>query len=319
MYDTIKFDKYFYNSRSDPSRVVRYLRDVKPSSDTRWISEGWLGNNMRVKLRQNEISVSGSLSKYLLGSNAYTLTSDTAADAFEKMCDELHLNIMDANVRRIDFATCLQTDLPVMCYYQLFGDKARFSKVRTAKETLEYYKNRRSAAKTSSPEFVIYDKIAEMKSKGNVIPSEFVGQNLLRMEMRLIGSLSKRLGWAEVAPSQLVCKNTYEQLVKMWGDWYFSIPKIGCNINDDVMRKAETPKKLTEILLADLLNKRSDRDNYIESAIYHAALMNGWDAKKCRMAKKKFNEILFANSTSDNGGMIEELDEKVRMIVENAR
>src|SRR5690625_930228 len=61
-------------------------------------------NNLRVYVSERGVSIQGSLSKYHLSDNMQTLRRQDTEQAIQRLSDDLHLPIKEAQVSRVDFA-----------------------------------------------------------------------------------------------------------------------------------------------------------------------------------------------------------------------
>lgn len=159
--------------------VSSYLSDVKPTYVDRDTGELYAKgklDGLDIKETSRGIKIKGSLAKYYFGNNLETLTRDQTKEAFDKMCDSLHLDINDAALSRIDIATNFIVSEPPQNYYSFFGDAARLNKSQQG-STL-YFSNKSRA-------IVFYDKCKEAKAHKMDIPDEFKNKNVLRYEYRL--------------------------------------------------------------------------------------------------------------------------------------
>lgn len=228
MYDTVKF-KIEGATVGNPLTVARYLKDVEEHNSERrghWISGKLSGNGGDYTVTANSFGVflNGSLAKYKLPSNAYTMTRRTTAEAVQELSDELHCDVGAAIVTRADFSTVFPTKRPPSDYYNGLLSLAHYKRLLTNTDTLYFRQNERT--------LVFYDKTKEAAAKGAKIPESLRGCNLLRYELRLLKHLQNRFRWdGAVTGAALSDERFYIQFMKMWEGEFYRIRKMNQNYN----------------------------------------------------------------------------------------
>lgn len=248
MFDTVNF----WIDRSDtaegnPFAVLPYLCEVvEQQSDKRGYScSGKLGD-YSVCCFQTGISLKGSLAKYYLPSNVYTLTRQTAAEALEKMSDELSLNMGAAKVTRLDVSTIIPTKRPPTDYYSGLGNKPHFDRRQYNADTLYYDQRQR--------QLIFYDKTKEASGKGAIIPPTLNGCNLLRYEIRFLSHTQRLLKSPDpITGATLTDSRFYYSIVKRWKTEFDTIKKI--NTISTMKDSIKTPKEAQKALFALLLQE----------------------------------------------------------------
>lgn len=231
MYDTINLwlgrDEV---AGSDLLACLSSLTNVSENSkDGCYYYKGRL-KNYTVFINDTGISLKGSLAKYHLNDNIKTLNRGDSKRAIEQMDNELGLPISKARVIRLDFAQNLLMRYEPEAYYQYLGDCRYYQRLLQPKSL--YYNNSKRVK-------LFYDKIAETKKQGLIIPEIFTGQNLLRFELRFVRQLSKQFKTG-VTANQLKDERFYMELVNRWISEYQNIQKNNLiNLNHSKMK---TPK-----------------------------------------------------------------------------
>lgn len=92
----------------DTFAIVPYLTDVTERQNERqgYTCTGRLGD-YQVNISNNGVSFYGSLAKYYLPSNVYTLTRRAVQEALQMMSDQLHTDMTAATVLRADISTVI--------------------------------------------------------------------------------------------------------------------------------------------------------------------------------------------------------------------
>ena len=225
MYDTVNFWVDGGNI-GNPFDVVQYLSDVEQrNSEKRGYScTGHLGDYTATVYNRG-ISLKGSLAKFQLPSNVYTLTRRTAEEAIERMGDLLHINFGAAIVTRVDVSTVFPTKRPPTDYY------SRLER-----------------------QLIFYDKTKEATAKGAKIPDTLVNCNLMRFEARITKHVCKHCQRDEVTAATLTDSNFYYGIVQMWRNEYKTIRKIS---NSNIMESTpKTPKEAENALFSMLLQEQ---------------------------------------------------------------
>ena len=158
MYDTVNLWLPMYDiGNLNVSNVLQQMQDYT-EHETKEGQNYYTGtfDNYKVSVSGQGVSLKGSLAKYFLPDNFHTLTRSDSTRAFIQLSDELHLPVMKAKVRRIDFAQNLIMDYPPETYYPFLGECRYFVRKPIGKSL--YYSN-------GQKEKVFYNKVAEGKAK----------------------------------------------------------------------------------------------------------------------------------------------------------
>lgn len=197
-----------------PAHVEPYLKHItehKNELGQNYIT-GMLGSNYKAAVSVSGISLKGSLAKYFLIDNFHTLTRADCQRAIEKMSDELHLPIDKAIIRRIDLAQNFIMKYEPETYYNYLGQCPHFK--RFIQPNSVYYNNGKKT-------MIFYNKIAEGKTKGLIIPEVWHGQHVLRYEMRFEKRLPEQFNMPEINGSTLYAEKFYMELIKRWVEGYW--------------------------------------------------------------------------------------------------
>ncbi len=309
MYDSVNFWIDGVMVGVDPFTIAQYLTDQSEHNSARGYSISGRAGDYMVNAYESGISLKGSLPKFLLSDNIHTLSRAGARDAIEKLSDTIHLPIKLAKVTRIDVSTVLMMKREPNEYYNQLGNKPRFERVQSTKNTLYY--------NTGKRQLIFYDKKAEAKAKGVKIPIGFEDANLLRFEARFTQRLPKQLKRPEITGATLTDKKFYTEMVKRWGNEYFSINKLKTvSIMDTTNIK--TPKDGVNAMLSILLQEKGQ--DFINGYIADLRAKNTYsDPKYYSRLKDDLNRLIVASTTTDQSELINELDKAVKEIVLNCR
>lgn len=310
MFDTVNFWIDRSNTaEGNPFAVLPYLCEVvEQQSDKRGYScSGKLGD-YSVFCYQAGISMKGSLAKYFLPSNVYTLTRQTAKEALEKMSDELHLNMAAAKVARLDVSTVIPTKRPPADYYNGLGNKPHFRRLQAHHDTLYYNQSFR--------QLIFYDKTKEAAAKSALIPPTLNGCNLMRYEMRLVKNLQRVLKLPDpITGATLTDSGFYYSIIRQWKSEFDTIKKI--NTISTMTDNIKTPKEAQTALFAILLQRNGQ--NCIDEFLADLKAKNAFsDPKYYSRLKSELYRILQAPNESKSD-LISELEKAISDVAQYAR
>lgn len=307
MYDKVKL---LYPRTSLTPDVSKFLNSAKEQIDLRTGEVCIFGNleGLKVCIYAGGISIIGSLPKYIYPNNIYLLNRSTTAQAIEKLSDALHLPLNDARVTGLEFGNAFMMRQPVESYLSKLGEMPGLQRYHFDVGSL-YYKPR---GKQQPKIFAFYDKIADARVKGMVLPEGFKGANLLKYEMRLNGRLHKQLGEPEVKASTLTERAFYAKLVTMYQESYFSIHKSN-QVKPDSMSQIKTVSDAYNVLVARLISQ-SDKTQ-ITGFLDELKANNVFaDRKSYTRLKNKIEEVSTKAGITMSDELIKELDDEVKNV-----
>ena len=266
---------------------------------------GWNGslrgtfNNMRVIQSPDGIFCTGSIAKYLQGENVSPLTRSTVKEALIKLESVTGWNLHKAELKQIEIGATFPVKKPVSEYLSTWGIVPRFTKVTYQKSTLETV-----TYKTGNRSFTGYDKRAESKN----IPPIYSAAELIRLEIKfkkkaILNEIFKQT----LTPWDLVNKEIYFKLVKLWKDFYFSIPKGRIPVLD--VTDGASPKDLDNILKLIGLQQLGDKYFQYIDALEKRGVIGRVQTGRIR---KSAREVLKNKRISEPDILTNELDSKVR-------
>ena len=251
--------------REEYPHLLTLLSDAKEQTDLETGEVKTYGTlqGMRVGIYPTAIRIDGSLPKFLYaGGNVIPLHRHTPEQAVKKLSDALQINLDDARVSALEFGANFLIRHKPAEYLKRMGELPRRQRYTFNVDTL-YYRHR---GKEQPDTFCLYDKISDAKAKGMPIPQGFEDKNILRVELRLNGSLAKQMGVAEVKASTLYDRQFYAKIRNRFINTYFSISKLN-KLNTHFMESIKTPKDAVDGFLGLMLAKAGgmqEIDNYLE-------------------------------------------------------
>lgn len=285
----------------DISKTLQSLSGITEHTniDGQVYYSGYL-NNYKVNISGQGLSLKGSLAKYFLTDNFHTLTRSDSARAFEMMADELCLPIQKANVSRIDFAQNFLMDFEPEAYYIFLGECQYYNRQPQSKSL--YYSN-------GMRQKVFYNKIAEGKAKGLILPDVWNGQNVLRYEMRFTSRLPKQFDQAEITTSTLSDEKFYMSIFDRWLAEYEAINKLhSINFNKSNMNSPKDFKKQLELYAINVIGQ-----DKIMQEIENLRHQKAFDKPEYySRLKKEIKELCKTPEMTESSDLVAELDKKIK-------
>ena len=274
--------------REEYPHLVTLLEDAKEQTDLETGEIKVYGSlqGMRVGIYPTAIRIDGSIAKFLYGGgNMIPLSRHTTEEALKKLSDALQINLEDARISYLEFgANFLMRHKPSE-YLKRLGEMPRRQRFNFNVDTL-YYRHR---GKEQPSGFCLYDKNSDAKAKGMPIPQGFEDKNLLRVELRLNGSLAKQMGVAEVKASTLYDRAFYNKIRCRFINTYFSISKLN-KLNANFVKSITTPKDAVDGFLGLMLAKAGgmqEIDAYLEELKANQVFADRVNYKRTRDALYK--------------------------------
>lgn len=251
-------------------------------------------NGLSVTLSERGASISGSLTKYLSGSNFNTMRQHDLTESVIRLCSDIGVSAEVVRVSCIEIGdTFVMENEPLRYINQLAetGYVPRFYKSRIRGSL--YYQQ-----KARQREIIFYDKVAEMKYRREPIPAGL--NNLLRYEVRLHYQALKRY-LPTMTIADLMDGQVFKQLIEMWRGYFETLY--------NTARPIKRGRGRTEILLqyAYQLQKRynveaSDLSNYLNETLKGTA-----NATRLKQKVASF----YAIQGQEDNGLLKELRDRV--------
>ncbi len=309
MYDTVNLWLSSDNAGNfDLSKTLQNLSVITEhfKDDGQVYVSGYL-NNYKVNISEQGISMKGSLAKYFLPDNFHTLTRSDSVRAFEMMSDELYLPIKKATINRIDFAQNFLMKYEPEAYYNFLGECQYYNRQPQSKSL--YYSN-------GLRQKVFYNKIAEGKAKGLILPDVWNGQNVLRYELRFLSRLPKQFNQAKITAGSLSDEKFYMAIFDKWLAEYESINKL--NLIHFKLSEMKSPKdfwKQINLMAINMIGQDKIMQE-IENLRYQKAFSN---KEYYSRLKREIKELCKKPELTVSSELVEELDKKIRLAMKHYR
>lgn len=309
MYDKIKL---WMPRTSETPDITPYLNSVEERADKETGECYTVGNmdGMSVYVRANGISVIGSLPKFINGENITTIDIHGARAAIQSLSDRLTLPMVDARVTGLEFGRVFVMENEVRRYLDRLGGTSRMNYLRCNENTLYY----RARGKTPIKEYAFYDKGAEAREKGMIIPMELEEANLLRYEIRYKGRLCQQLKEPAITAATLIEERFYRKLVEIYRETYSMITKTK-QLKTDIMSNISTVKDACNVFFATLISESSPTriDNFVED-LKKRRIFEGTKRGYYSYVKKELAKISSMANVVCTDTLIKELDDEVMSV-----
>lgn len=212
MYDTLKINNYVYEPLNfDKIEIIKEYTN-KYTGELKAV-KGNL-NNLSIYLTNNYYNIEGSLSKYLYGNNFETLTLKDTEIAFKEIGNQLNIDLLNANLRKIHIGFNIETDNNIKELFNSFvGLNGYADRLQIHNELV--FKNK-------SNELVFYDKKNELKEIQNInIERE---NNLIRIEARFNKNINNTFK-SKIIVKDLFNKKFANNLITKLKDTYNKVEK----------------------------------------------------------------------------------------------
>ncbi len=246
------------------------------------------------------IYIAGSITNFYVGAGSL-LPYDQLKNAIDKLGKELRLDLHSARLYRVDLALNIETDNPVSQYtHHLFTDLSRFKRLEQDKGVL---------FKTTETAFSIYNKSLELEEKKGIKNVK----DVLRLEIRLLCSVSKKLGVKEMEMKDLYNPRNYNKLAELFCKYYQKIKKQ--TIPKNIHELSEiTPRILSKCLIqagiGHIFQDEKEVYRFIEQEDRQGKFKNANDKSRSR---KLIDNLSDNKQISKLHPLIEEINKKVEV------
>ena len=264
--------------------------------------------NLKVVVTSQAISVkNGSLTKWYLGNNLGILSRGDIERAFNQLSDTLHVPINKADVKHFDFGKNIALAHPVSLYLNYLGSNGKYTRLEQ-KTALNY--------KITGRELCIYDKLAEMKSRGDTPPPLYHNSNMFRYEKRYLQGIAKYFNRASVTVATLYDEHFYKGLIEDWHKDYVNIQKQKTlKIDMDMVTTKEQMKMLGVLALVQMQGGKLAAFENIKERQTKKDLSK----KQAYDLKELINQSLNLKLQTKQSDLIIELDSKMKEAVKYFR
>ena len=311
MYDTLHFwlPSEAIKERGYLNRVSSLLGNPKAHKNLQTNEQYYTGNilAMSTSVSNSGISLKGSICKSYLGNNFKTLTRQDTQRAIEQLADVLILPIQQADVKRIDFAQSYIVTSNPESYYTHLGTSNHYKRLVQPKSI--YYQN---GMRTK----LFYNKVAEGKSKGEIIPEIWLNKNVLRYELRYTRRLLQQFNRADLKAQELSKEIFYVSMFDRYIDEYNKIQK-----NSTINFKLENMKQPKDFFTQLLLLKINEigQNKVLELVEQLKAQKVFAHPEYYSRLKADIRKLCKTDEVTESADLIIELDKKINQVKEYCR
>ena len=291
------------------NRVPTLLTNTKETykNDTRelYFTGSILG--MSASISNAGISLKGSICKSYLEDNFKTLTRQDTHQAIELIEDTLKIPVSQADLKRIDFAQSFAVSQDPKSFFMFLGD-SQFYRREPVDKTL-YYRN---SLRTK----LFYNKIAEGKAKGQIIPQIWLDKHILRYELRYTSRLPKQFNRSQIQAKDLYSESFYMDMVDRWIlEWQNITKNSIINFNLDNM---DSPKDFFN-QMALLKIKEIGQNNALQMVEQLKAKNQFKQKEYYSRLKADIKKLCKTDGITEDSSIINELDKKIMKVKEYYR
>ena len=306
MFDTINFRLIAPNPLNTNylESVPYYLENQAEHNYENGMLVTGLLDGLSVSVSRHRVNVKdGSLCKWYLGNNIQIMTRQDTRQAIEKLSDTIHLPMDRAVITRLDIASNIITKHPINTYLNHLG-MLRYATRLPMSHGLYYQRGDRLLC--------FYDKLRELKSKGETIPELYIGKNVLRYEQRYLRRVSSYFK-TNVIGATLYDEDFYINAISAWFSLYEQINKINdVNFNFNAMTTIKDFKNMGLLALIEQMGGEVEFYNQIKEAMQRGELTpkQAYDIRQAiKKASKVKTDLVVQNDA------ITELDSKIKKAV----
>lgn len=223
MLDTVIFKQ----SRAEVEGVD-FLNEIAPTLNPEGLcvrrydwGECVTGNveGLSVSVSLNQVRVSGSICKWMLGDNYQAMGRGDIKRAVERLSDTLCLPMERAIITRLDVGLSIPVKEPAVNYFNHLG-VLNYAQRLQQPHSLYYHRHRQAER------LCFYDKNREQRDHREPIPDLYRDSHVLRYEQRYMARLPGLLGVTQVTAAMLYDERFYISLLNRWREAYQAIRKI---------------------------------------------------------------------------------------------
>lgn len=281
---------------------ISYIpKEIKYANNNSIIRTCILENGTKFTLSDNSITFNNSLTKYLKGSNIHNMKPHEIKQAFEKISEDLQIDIGNAIVSNAEIGLNVKTDYTSKVYFPYLWSKDRCD--RLVQPSSLYFKN-------GSRKIIIYDKLEEQKrkKKKSLYSTEY---NLTRIECK-INNIKDFLA-GEIPTINNFCKprNLLNYLYYLHSE-YENIKKTYYNTNCTI--NISSPKDYFKICSANYIITQGIEK--LDSDINLLKDLNKFEhANQYSRIKKKANDLILEYSDKNQVTIISELNNRFDLLI----
>lgn len=306
--DKIKIFTPIRDAISEDTIHQRGFKEVGETTKTVWGTDKKFRlttySNIETNITYSPVgtTVTVNPTKWLLDSNTTQITYTQLCEFVPLFIEYMAIRNEDFHLTGIDYNQDITTDYPPSAYLPIFGNKNLYNKTTYFKGTgVHYQTNKRSR------DLIIYDKVAEMKHRGQYIPPTLQNQNRLRIEYAINKNYPNTKLRGIKTLNDLTNPDSYRLIANEWLRSYTSInkrPRITQIKKPDQM-------KIEDFAILNLINQIGIDEYYnIIDSDHHKGLYSRQAAYK---KKDKARALVYQyTQTTDMETLLEELDRKVQ-------
>ena len=209
--------------------------------------------NFRVTYSANNLSLQGSLTKFLLGNNVQNMSRSQITGAFKKLETKLGFKIGNFRISRIDLAVTFEMKSIVPMYLDSLIELPRYETITYGNETKSFT--------NKSKTVTFYDKVIKFnknRSGTKLTDLDINFDNLLRYELQ-IKKANRILG--KITVDDINDDRYLKKLGNMWKNIFHKIKK-NRKLIDIELIKLTKPKDFFSYLACDRIEEKGKGESF---------------------------------------------------------
>lgn len=265
--------------------------------------KGYL-KNFKVKITPDSLIIGdASLTKFHLGNNISMMGRSETRKAIENVCDILHLPIEKSEVINFHFGKNIMLNYDANLYLPYFGNYNHFKRLEQP-HGINY--------KQYNKEFIVYDKIRELKHFREVIPPMYQNRFVLRLESKYKRQICNQFNKPIITANLLYDEDFYTLVNDKWQQDYLGIDKIK-NIKID-MQNIKTKREMSLLGVLSLVQLEGGKLTALQN-LKERYSKNELTKKQHFDLKKLIEESTKMKLQTIESDLIIELNQKVKEAV----
>lgn len=269
--------------------------------------EGYLDGILKVRCTNQRLKIpEGNMRAFFFDNPFYDFDRGTYEKAIEKLEDELQVPIKRARMKRIDCGLTISLKHKPEIYFRHYGNIKGYKRLD---------QDNGVTWKSKEDSYVMYWKQNHLIAKKRPIPIDKKNRNHLRAELRVSRQLGKYFGHSDIRAEDLFNESFYMNAFDKWHCAYEKVMKSGRELNS--ISIPQTKSELLENLACVGVSKFHPSE--VEDRIYDAQQMRNITPKQAHDLRKTVKRLQEKGRTESPSELVEELNRKILMRVQNCR
>ncbi len=257
-------DKVFLTKNENEKSITKIGNSFKKTNyKTGEVYNEVYHKNFTIREYQDKTTILGSINKFGVGNNYENITYNKSIELINLLGSEIGIDLSNFNIYQLEIGSCFVMEQEP-CFY--IDNLIYLSRYKSG----VYYSKQKPTGKvfeTQMNKYIAYDKVKEIRAKGEQLKNDFQGLNLLRIEDKYFKQIKKSLKFvpkvSDLQNNELKIKlitnykNKFENIIKVLD---LEIPTNYKTFGDYKKALLLINTKDTEALLNDFNRKQSNNE-----------------------------------------------------------